>query len=403
MNPPSWSGAGELLIGRRMAQLRVRLGMTQEVFAGRIGKSKSWVDKVERGQRRLDRLSVIQTVTQVLNVTPEVLLTGPTRQQPTTGLAAAIERVRAALASYDTPDTRIAPPPDELHPRVEHAWVAYRHAHHPQILKNLPDLLRDTRHASAAAEPRPVVDPLLRVYRLTAQILVKLGEPELAWLAADRAIATATGDPRRTAIAAIPLTQALRALNRGRLATAAAITAVHRIKPTPDSPPTDLALAGILLNEAALAAATYGDAPAAHDLTDRAADLAHEYGDQPHRGGGTAFGPTVVDLTHAHIATTLGDSQLAITTHHRATNTDAWRSLPAEHRAAHLIDITRAHLDTGDPAAAGRALITADHIAIAETRTRPAARTALIAILRAGPTAADITQLATAIGLTTTS
>ena len=113
------------------------------------------------------------------------------------------------------------------------------------------------------------------------------------------------------------------------------------------------------------------------------------------------IGPTVVDLTRTHIAATLGDSQLAITTHHRATTTNAWRQLPAEHRAAHLIDITRAHLDTGDPAAAGRALITADHIAIAETRTRPAARTAPIAILRAGPTPADITQLATAIGLTT--
>ena len=74
--------------------------------------------------------------------------------------------------------------------------------------------------------------------------------------------------------------------------------------------------------------------------------------------------------------------------------------LPAEHRAAHLIDITRAHLDLGDPDAAGRALVTADHIAPAETRTRPAARVALTAVLRAGPTPADVARLAATIGLT---
>nr|MDT0659439.1 hypothetical protein [Micromonospora sp. DSM 115978] len=62
--------------------------------------------------------------------------------------------------------------------------------------------------------------------------------------------------------------------------------------------------------------------------------------------------------------------------------------------------MVHAHLDLGDPTAAGRALVTADHIAINETRTRPTARTALIAILRAGPTATDVTHLATAIGLT---
>nr|MDT0660911.1 helix-turn-helix domain-containing protein [Micromonospora sp. DSM 115978] len=391
MIAPARRTAGDLPVGRRVARLRTRLGMTQEVFAGRIGKSKSWVDKVERGLRRLDRLSVIETVTQVLGVTPEVLLTNPARPEPPTGLAAAIERVRAALACYDTPDPRLAPPPDELHRRVEHAWVAYRHAHHPQLLKLLPDLLRDARHAA----PGSIVDPLLRTYRLTAQVLIKLGEPHLAWLAADRAMATATGDPRRTAIAAIPLTQALRALHRGHLAMAAALTAVHQLKPA-DSP-----LAGILLVEAALAAAAYGDPATARDLTARAATHTTGYADQPHRGSTTAFGPTVVDLARALIAAHLGDSQLAVATHQRATSTDGWGRLPAEHRAAHLIDMVRAHLDVGDPDSAGRALVTADQIAIAETRARPTARAALIAVLRAGPTAADVTHLATAIGLTT--
>ncbi|SCL22483.1 Helix-turn-helix domain-containing protein [Micromonospora inyonensis] len=46
--PGRQDGHRELPIGRRVAQLRVRRGMSQQVFADRIGRSKSWVDKVVR-------------------------------------------------------------------------------------------------------------------------------------------------------------------------------------------------------------------------------------------------------------------------------------------------------------------------------------------------------------------
>ncbi|MEU8264281.1 hypothetical protein AB0C02_27100 [Micromonospora sp. NPDC048999] len=98
-------------------------------------------------------------------------------------------------------------------------------------------------------------------------------------------------------------------------------------------------------------------------------------------------------------AADLGDSQQAIALHRQATGGDAWRRLPAKHRAAYLIDISRAYLDLGDHRAAGQALIAADQIAPAETRTRPAAHAALTALLRTGPTSADVTRLAATIGL----
>ncbi|OZV78175.1 hypothetical protein CA850_20355 [Micromonospora echinospora] len=74
--------------------------------------------------------------------------------------------------------------------------------------------------------------------------------------------------------------------------------------------------------------------------------------------------------------------------------------LPAEHRAAHLIDITRAHLDLGDHRPAGRALVAVDRIALAEMRLRPVAHAALAAVLRAGANPVDLTRLATTLGLT---
>lgn len=103
--------------------------------------------------------------------------------------------------------------------------------------------------------------------------------------------------------------------------------------------------------EAAIAAATCADATAARDLANRAARLATALGDHPRPDNGDlGFGPpTTVDLARALIATELGDSQQAITTHQHATASPAWPRLPAEHRAAHLIDIVRAHLDADDP------------------------------------------------------
>lgn len=140
---------------------------------------------------------------------------------------------------------------------------------------------------------------------------------------------------------------------------------------------------------------------AAGELTERAAHLATAHDERHHSDhDGVGFGPTTVELARALTAMRLGDHRQAVAIHRQATGSEAWHLLPAEHRAAHLIDITRAHLDLGDPHAAGRALVTADAIAPAETRIRPAARTALTAVLRAGSPAADVTRLAATVGLT---
>ena len=71
----------ELPIGRRVAYWRNRRRISQQVFADRLGKSKSWVDKVERGVRRLDKFSVIYEIADVLQLDVQ-LLTG---RDPTSG------------------------------------------------------------------------------------------------------------------------------------------------------------------------------------------------------------------------------------------------------------------------------------------------------------------------------
>ncbi|WBB78792.1 helix-turn-helix domain-containing protein [Micromonospora sp. WMMD882] len=397
----------ELPIGRRVAHWRARRRMTQQMLADRLGKSKSWVDKVERGVRALDRLTVVREVAEALRVDPAVLLgrsLPPAAEgDATTAGRHQVDAVRAALARYDfTPPGRIHQPTvpvTELRRRVGHAWLTYQHAHYPQLLRILPGLLRDVQRAHAAQPERPA-DLLVQVYRATSSVLVKLGQAELAWLAADRALTVAAGDPLLAAVAAIPLAQSLRALGGDRLALAVALAAGHSIAaPRPeDSTPGELSVLGTLLLQAALAAASRGDPSGVQELTDQAAGIAELVGDG-HDHHWTCFGRTAVELARIAAAVELGDAAGAISRHEKITGEDQWVRLPAERRAAYLVDAARAYLQVGELAAAGRLLLDADRVAPAEIRSRPAARTVIAAVARGGPATAGVAHLASVLGI----
>ncbi|RGC67723.1 Helix-turn-helix domain protein [Micromonospora sp. MW-13] len=395
--------SGELPIGRRVAQWRARRRMTQQMLADRLGKSKSWVDKVERGVRALDRFSVIQDLAEVLGVDTAALLGRDARPATSTGVEG-VDGVWAALACYDLSPAgrgwRPVVPVGELGRRVEHAWLAYQHACYPQLVRLVPDLLGDARSAHAAAGDE-VAGLLVRVYRVTASVLVKLGEPDVAWLAADRAVTLAAGDPVWAAVAAVPLGQALRGAGRGRLAMAATVAAAHRIARVVgyDASQEDLSLCGMLWVEAALAAASCGDAHSVAEWIGRAAEVAERVdgGQDRHRSG---FGPAAVQVARVAAAVGLGDGGEAVARHEEAVRMDGWRRLSVEHRAAHLVDAARAYLQVGDLLGAGRVLTEADRIAPAEVRLRPLARMVIAEVARGGPVPAGVAHLATAIGLT---
>ena len=360
--------------------MRAHRGMTQQAFADRLGKSKSWVDKVERGVRRLDRYSVIRDIAEVLRLDPTLLL--GSRQPPATASAEdGIDAVRAALARYHHRPQRIVTA-QQAGGQVAYAWMAYRHARYPQLLAALPDLLDATGGTPGL---------LASAYRLIASVLVKLDHAELAWLAADRAVTAADSDPTLTAAATIAVAEALRTLGHHRLALTAALAAADRAG--------DESVRGTLHVQAGLAAAEHGDRRNAHDLLDHAAALADGHGsdaDAQHTG----FGAAAVQVARSLAAHRLGDTAEAILRHEHVVRSEGWSCLPPEHRAAHLIDAARAYLDTGRHSRAGQALLAADRVAPAEVRNRPVARTLLAEVIRGGPAAADVARLATVVGLT---
>ncbi|WP_244200202.1 helix-turn-helix domain-containing protein [Micromonospora arborensis] len=427
----------ELPVGRRVAQWRVRRNMTQQQFADRLGKSKSWVDKVERGVRRLERVSNLREIAETLRIDVEVLLAArPTRPAP---VATGVDGIRTALACYHLPGSTRPPNFEEVRARLDHAEQCYQHARYPALLALLPGLLDAAREAHAA-RPGATDALLVSVYALIALVLVKVDQGELAWLAADRgmAAALATHDPRMAAVATVSLSQALRSRGRRRSALDAALAAADRIGAPRFGAESSVSasLRGTLLLQAALAAAGGGDERGARQALDQATEIARRVGadgggadcgagsgSSEGRGGagsggggfsgagfggagfsgagfsgagfsGGGFGRAAVEAARVVADAALGDVATATRRHERLVAGDEWRWLPPEHRAAYLLDVARAHALAGDLLRAGRTLLDAERTAHSEVHHRPAVRKLVAVVSRSADAPAGLAQLA---------
>ncbi|MCZ7438830.1 helix-turn-helix domain-containing protein [Micromonospora sp. WMMC241] len=397
-------GSVEVLpVGRRVAYWRGRRRLSQQVFADRLGKSKSWVDKVERGVRRLDKLSTLQEIARVLRIDTAALVGQDAAPVQAKGRADGVERIRAALARYEIPLGKLAGGPvvpvDRMLRDVGYAWTTFRYARYPQVVDLAPDLLANAQR-TYVHDRGSGRGPLVEAYRVTAALLVKLGDAELAWLAVDRAMLAATGDRELVAAAAVQLGQVLRALGRAREAKSVMLSAAYRIAPPvlEYGRPAELSLCGTLLIQASLAAAQDGNESAAGELLNEAAGMAAQVGDgcDHHR---TAFGPTAVDVARAAVAVENGDTDEAIAWHEKAAARAGWRWLPAEHRAAHLLDMARAYTHSGDVSNAARMLTEAERTAPAEITCRPVARAILAEVARDPRAPTTIAKLAGTLGV----
>ena len=232
-------------IGRRVAYWRNRRKMSQQLFADRLGKSKSWVDKVERGVRRLDRFSVIYEIADVLQLDVQVLLgRDPVRRPDSVNCIDQVEvaEIRSAMERYDKISAFFFAPPEapaltELQqgrrPRLDHLPAL-------QVRRAGPD-------AAEAAARRPGRQRRLlrrrrapgrasllgQVYQIASSTLRKLGEHDLAWLAADRAIMVChrAEDDLLSCMATIRVANALAALGRFRPALEINVNIANQIAP----------------------------------------------------------------------------------------------------------------------------------------------------------------------------
>ncbi|MGE5829975.1 MAG: helix-turn-helix domain-containing protein [Micromonosporaceae bacterium] len=403
----------ELPIGRRVAYWRGRRRLSQQVFADRLGKSKSWVDKVERGVRRLDKFSVIQEIAEVLQLDVPVLMGhDPVRRPDTVNCIDQVEldEIRAALERYEptgplhqfSPES---PPLAEVRKSVDYAWQTYSHVRYVQLAQMLPQLLRDAQAANAAYdgdEGRVAAHLLGQVYQIASSALRKVGEYELAWHAADRAVAAAqrAGDELLVGVATHRIGMALVAGGRNLTALEVTVNAANQlaIGPGQDSDKRQ-SVYGVLLLQAAMAAARLGHSATVSDLI-AAADVAAAQVGPNQNHYWTSFGPTNVAFYRAATATEMGEGGRALETNATITQGEFDAMIP-ERRAHHLLDLSRALTQVGAIDKAGETLVEAARMAPAEIRCRPLAHEVMLDVIRRsrGVPPAPVAELAEQIGV----
>jgi transcriptional regulator with XRE-family HTH domain len=406
----------ELPIGRRVAYWRGRRKMSQQVFADRLGKSKSWVDKVERGVRRLDKFSVVYEIADVLQVDVQLLLGKEVERRPEAQNCidqVEVEEIRAALERYDQMSAFFQPVPHspplaEMHKAVSHAWLTYQHAKYGVLARTLPKLLRDAQAADSAhantIDARDAAHLLGQVYQIASSALRKVGEHELSWLAADRSIAVSqrAGDQLLAGLASYRVGSALRALGRIRPSLEVNVNIANRLAVGPSNDGLKegrLSVYGMLLLNGAMAAAQIGDSATVRDLLCGAEQASLELGgDFNHYW--TSFGPTNVLLHRCATAVELGEGRTAVDTHEKI-DVVGFNALLPERRAHHYLDIARGYNQIGNVDKASEMLLEGDRLAPAEIRCRPLAHEVLSDVLRRtrGTPPAPIAELAEQMGV----
>ena len=253
---------GEL--GQRIAYWRERRGITQKLLADRIGRSKSWIEKVEAGTRSANRLPNLMAICRELRIDLPVLIgRDPARDTRECINDIQVEAIRASLERYDAIRSQI---PDgysadisRLRSQVSYAWSAFELADYHVISRTLPDLLLDAQRCHVIMDSADTARILAETYQITASTLRKLGEYELAWLAGDRGVALAerTGDPVLAALTGFRVAIALTSLGRADSAFNLNVSYAYRLEPGLRTE-ADRSVYGHILLQAAMAAQAAG-------------------------------------------------------------------------------------------------------------------------------------------------
>ena len=394
-----------------------RRGMTRQLFADRMGKSLSWVDKIRAGDRQLDRLSVLRRIAEVLDI-PLAVIIDPDEAERRRACPddREIGAVRDALRRYDAmtnvfrPDGDALPEPDlpTLERTVRYGWMAFQGVNYQAVGQLLAGLIRDAQAAVwqlDGDERRGAQIWLCWTYQLTASTAFKLGDAQLGWVAADRAIQIAeqTGDRTLIGNAAMRVAHALMATSQSPDAVHLVRSAANRLEPhLADADPAFSSAYGMLLLKGSIAAARLHQAADVRDLQAEALSVAVRLG--PGRNENwSAFGTTNVLV---HRVSALADMQGAgrvIEAAHDIPAGDLVR-LPRERRASHLLDVSRGYLQAGRRDEAATTLLDADRLAREEVRCRDLTRQVITDLVRSYPRGtrplSAVTQLARAVGIT---
>jgi transcriptional regulator with XRE-family HTH domain len=396
-------------IAQRVVYWRKRRGLTRQLFADRVGRSVSWVDMIQRGDRQLDRLSVLEQIAGVLEISVYALIDRDAADRAAACVdEVEVRAIRQALGRYPSLSAGHGQPATIAAVRrqaayLEHAWLSSRFAVVAQYLPRLLDDAQLAAHTAPEAERLDAHRALVAAYRLTSSMLLKFDANHIAWLAADRAMHTAIAADDLWSVARATRSVA-RAMTRNQqtpAAIAALLAMADRMRP--DLAKNEgqlLSIYGMLYLAASIATAKQADAALAddmhHDAAAAAARMAPRY-----PAYYTHFGITNVLIHRVAALVRLYDAGRAL---EFATTIDpaTIAALSPERRANYLLDLTDAHSRTGNYRRAAYLLHQAEQVAPEEVRCRPLAHGLLRSLLNhtTGEPARQVRAMATRAGVT---
>ena len=400
MSTPSYQQA----LGRKIAAERRRRGLSQPELARLLGRSVAWVSQVERGVRKIDRMSVLEAVATALEVplyelAAEAPVVAAVTEEPpgASGLRLVLSGAYALRAMLDG---RRPAALSTLRTKSRKAWDLAHAGQYTELADLLRGLVPDLETAARAlhgSQRAEVFELMAGTYQACSAALAKLGEPEAAWIAADRAMAAAerAGDALLVAAGAFRLVHVFLAARHYNQAEETARTAADALQSrADDGDPQAMALWGGLTLQRAVIASRVNDPDAAYSHLERAAQVAARLG-EGRNDYNTEFGTANVRLHEIAVAVELGDAGRAL----RAAAAVDTSGLSAERRARALIDIARAHTQRRQVSEAVTALREADDITPEQVRGHELVHQLVSDLLAMqDPPSAELRELAGRVG-----
>ena len=308
-------------LGRKIAAERRRRGLSQPELARMIDRSVAWVSQVERGVRKVDRMSVLEALAAALDVplaelAAEAPVVAAVIEEPpgATGLRLVLSGAYALRAMLDG---RRSPALSTLRTKARRAWELTHAGRYTELTELLSGLVPDLETAARAVseEQRTEVFELMAAtYQACSAALAKLAEPEAAWIAADRAMAAAeqASNPLLVAAGAYRLVFVFINARHYGQAEETARTAAEALAPLAGrGDPQAMSLWGGLTLQRAVIAARVNDPDLAYGQLELASQVAGRLGEGRNEYN-TEFGQANVRLHEIAVAVELGDAGRAL-------------------------------------------------------------------------------------------
>jgi transcriptional regulator with XRE-family HTH domain len=296
-------------IGARIRRHRRSRGLSLDQAAGLAGISKSYLSRLERGERPVDSRQLLVQIATALEVSVTDLTGQPytPRDREHADAHRGVTGTRLALLDPSGPSM----PEDQIVAAVDALDVLMNSCDLVEQARVIPDLLRATQQNAAEVGSPEAFRRVVVTAHAATFFMRNLGEVDLAWMAADRMrqAAEAAGDPATLGLAAY--TQAHSLTPSGALQRAA-VLATRAADATVATGAEELAAKGSCLLVAASTIATLGDVEGARDRLAEAAEIAGRLEDTTLVARHTSFSDWNVIMHRVSVEVEAGNSVAAV-------------------------------------------------------------------------------------------